>query len=1194
MIKVYRTTWPHGRRGFALVTALLLMVLLTLVAVGMLGLSAISLRASGQSQAMAVAKANARLGLMMALGELQSALGPDQRVSASAAAVIQSPAQPHLTGAWESWRWDPAQGGSPSYAEKAGKFRRWLVSTAKPEDAKDPVLPKSTPAAATAELGGILSNRGVSNSVRATKIPITDPRSPGSLAWAVFDESAKAAIDLGDPETLPVAGEEIASRNAPPRFRADALDSKLASLETPKNLISLETAIIPAGPSNKTEFRKRFHDFTTGSLGLLTDTANGGLKTDLTPLFEAATFPKNSFPADTLYGTTAMGAPRWNYLYEHYRKYKTITSGAAGSPTYIVPSADLTVTSAGMDPSPQKERLLPVIVKMQIVFSIVAHHAHIGNRVNIMNQYADPKGNEKHAVPHLAYDPVITLYNPYDVALQLNKVRIRIWDPPVGFRFIKKDNKKGTSVYYRPEMAQGQFHGLARLGYQTEKNPAARKYFTLVLSEMNSSAPGKRITLQPGEVKVFSPWVNKDWTWGWETADGYNVKAFFDFAADRDFGNRDGRTKNTFGVESVPGWEMQAGLQTDHMSYAGRPAETLYDYEKKPEAAGAVGGYLSMRLTDEIGVEIKPMRTLPPNNPGADFMVELLSGTRDDYSDTADLKYTQPRDLIRRYRFKFNDVTAELSETPDKPTTISRNYVVENTMQRPNDKGISGKKCFAMLEMTARTTRDPLDDSKAWLYNNPVVEGGEQITQDVGVSNQSYDVKLLEVPGWSTFPLVDFEYKPGKPEHGRSYFGASRTATEGVSHVPMYRVPVAPAASLGDLIAANLVSSSRLPRVVHAFGNSRAHPLIPAAEVTGKIGTETGPDHSYFLNDALWDRYFFSSVTAYDTAKGVLTEKRSRQEVLEGILNGEKPALNTRLKPAASPGDAKQLASKLDGLPDDERARKLAGYLAVAGPFNLNSASIDAWAAVLSALRDRSVTAWNKRITSNPKATPFVRMAMPLASPTDTSANVNVLGQIRWAGYRSLSDTQIQTLAKTIVEEIAKRGAEDKAPPLSLAEFVNRRIGGANDLHALSGILQTAIDRSGVNAEYHSKDSKAVSASSISTTRKKGVVTPEAMDGFTGEGSPPYLTQGDLLAALAPIATVRGDTFKIRAYGESKNKTGVIEATAWCEAVVQRVPDYVDPTDTPETATAALNTANKTFGRRFQIISFRWLAPGEI
>ena len=102
------------------------------------------------------------------------------------------------------------------------------------------------------------------------------------------------------------------------------------------------------------------------------------------------------------------------------------------------------------------------------------------------------------------------------------------------------------------------------------------------------------------------------------------------------------------------------------------------------------------------------------------------------------------------------------------------------------------------------------------------------------------------------------------------------------------------------------------------------------------------------------------------------------------------------------------------------------------------------------------------------------------------------------------------------------------------------------------------------------------------------------MNGFTGEGAPPMLTQGDLLAGLAPIATVRGDTFKIRAYGTATTSDGVIQARAWCEALVQRLPEFVDPADVPETATASLaRPMNQTFGRRFHIVAFRWLNPKE-
>ena len=39
--------------------------------------------------------------------------------------------------------------------------------------------------------------------------------------------------------------------------------------------------------------------------------------------------------------------------------------------------------------------------------------------------------------------------------------------------------------------------------------------------------------------------------------------------------------------------------------------------------------------------------------------------------------------------------------------------------------------------------------------------------------------------------------------------------------------------------------------------------------------------------------------------------------------------------------------------------------------------------------------------------------------------------------------------------------------------------------------------------------------------------------GSTSDGAPDSLTQADLLNRLAPALTVRGDTFKIRAYGGS-------------------------------------------------------------
>jgi hypothetical protein len=42
------------------------------------------------------------------------------------------------------------------------------------------------------------------------------------------------------------------------------------------------------------------------------------------------------------------------------------------------------------------------------------------------------------------------------------------------------------------------------------------------------------------------------------------------------------------------------------------------------------------------------------------------------------------------------------------------------------------------------------------------------------------------------------------------------------------------------------------------------------------------------------------------------------------------------------------------------------------------------------------------------------------------------------------------------------------------------------------------------------------------------------------------------------------------------------------------MPEFVDPTNAPEAARANLNATNALLGRRFEIVSFRWLHPDEI
>jgi hypothetical protein len=81
---------------------------------------------------------------------------------------------------------------------------------------------------------------------------------------------------------------------------------------------------------------------------------------------------------------------------------------------------------------------------------------------------------------------------------------------------------------------------------------------------------------------------------------------------------------------------------------------------------------------------------------------------------------------------------------------------------------------------------------------------------------------------------------------------------------------------------------------------------------------------------------------------------------------------------------------------------------------------------------------------------------------------------------------------------------------------------------------------------------------------------------FPITGSPNF---SQIMTAIGPMLTTRSDTFRVRAYGEALNPTDPtkVEATAFCEAIVQRTPDTLPG-----------------FGRRFVITSFRWLGPDDI
>jgi hypothetical protein len=77
----------------------MMLLMLVALALAMLSLSNSSARSVSVGSGISEARANGRIALMLAIGELQEQMGPDQRISANGA--ILSPADvrhPHWTG----------------------------------------------------------------------------------------------------------------------------------------------------------------------------------------------------------------------------------------------------------------------------------------------------------------------------------------------------------------------------------------------------------------------------------------------------------------------------------------------------------------------------------------------------------------------------------------------------------------------------------------------------------------------------------------------------------------------------------------------------------------------------------------------------------------------------------------------------------------------------------------------------------------------------------------------------------------------------------------------------------------------------------------------------------------------------------------------------------------------------------------
>jgi hypothetical protein len=447
---------PANRRGFALVVTLSLMILLTVVAVGLLTLSGISLRTASQGHAAAEARANARLALMLAIGQLQAELGPDQRINAPA-----DLANPELSGGRQRWvgTWDSWPAGATKRPEPM--FRRWLVS-GPPEKLGNLSFPSEAPNLVS------LMRRNGSDLMAAPKVALAN----GGIAYAVADENSKARLG----PSLPSANRENLADHLTRYQTPPAGHNLLPGLQTvPRDELLLARLVSGKSadllPGSLTKVADDTTSSTVWAEGLLTDVRNGGFRKDLSLHFHT---PASGNSANALYRNGSRRGINFRELRTFHEVPSRLTYDAARHPhpdggrlnpkvPVMVGKADQ--AEAATDPFFAYQR--PVMIR-------AAWH------ISAFSRREGTESNPSYRL-FIVLEPIIWLWNPFDVNLVMRPgghLTVRCWGLPYDVT-IKAGSTNRTVHFNR--IRTGQSDAIAM--------------------EIGQNAP---VVMRPGEVLIFS------------------------------------------------------------------------------------------------------------------------------------------------------------------------------------------------------------------------------------------------------------------------------------------------------------------------------------------------------------------------------------------------------------------------------------------------------------------------------------------------------------------------------------------------------------------------------------------------------------------------------------------------------------------------------------------------------------------
>lgn len=1166
-----------------MVLALGLMGFILLLLVSMSTLVQVELQGSAVLRKEIAARENARLGLLTALAELQRLAGPDQRVTAPAALLSDayySNASAAWTGVWQS-----RPGGG-----QANDFLGWLVSKPAGTDV-DVTFPATAPGVDATDsarwrandsdwvaLVGAGSVGDPKQAVVAARVPITaDGHEMGHYAFWVGEEATKARINISyrDPvdDSLTIVPYPANTRIDPGTL--DFLHEDSADL---RKLIHLhDLSYIEPVPEEEESFvpsaKRYFHDFTLSARGLLTDTRNGGMRRDLTHLFEfeeafnrkfggyqpGATNPYEGIIFDKPEYTTfeeytawdrdtfdfgRFGAPNWGILRSYYKlkDKEGVADGAIRSEG--LNHGDSTPHLAYR---PHQNHRYHVDNELAPVLSWY----QIGVGVHFLREpHGDPALGEYRYYPRIRFRFIVALYNPYDIAfIRQTRYHLRIAEQvKIALKIDGQDEVRFRLQEILPVRSEDE----AREAEESGGAPV----------EVATNFDFRHITASflPGETRYFSiqpPVGEFEIHYKWRAQDGQqtlrsqlveNVAYYVDPTEDEHLATATQRGSTSARSRTGSSGSAYFGLteaeKTD-LQWIGDPAD-------EP-------GF-------EVTISYEPVDDDPGSTPESLGRITLARSTNNPLIQSLYLPYQLDEAIIPE---AFGDVFVQLT---DSVAPTIRDYGIRlrttDTLAPDADSRDLPHRIFVDANVRAFAASTELEnfvDGKGLA----LISGWE------GIGFHSSGSSMLD-------PEVPTSSDPVYGDRYSGYYGSSRESGMGALATVLFHVPREPLISLGTLQHALMGRYSRHPSYI--IGNSYAISRLPLnLFAKGRVF-----DWSYIINQQLWDGYYFSTIPQGEgLADGAVElDDVLLAQLLDGDANLPNPRLTFHI-PDWLQVDAAMLTDETEEL----TAGLVAALQAVEGPFNVNSVSIPAWTAFLSSNSDLQVPIYDI-VDGIPVSTRDEEGVVFYRTPVNYNPGFSTTGDQSnfWNSYRTLDDTEVRDLAQAVVAEVRARG-----PFSSIADFVNRRRSGPDDQRQ-RGALQAALDKTinnRLSADLVGSTAGAALAIPDDDNVEGGddILNSEDRPGTAGTG---WITQADVLQVLGPLLTVRSDTFTIRAYGDTVNPlTGEVDATAWCEAVVQRIAEPVS-NNSALPALADLIDSPHEMGRQFRIISFRWLNAEEI